>query len=650
MPNINKQIAKYGFWPSDLTAEKVAGKTLRFGVLETLNGNIYWTESRPDEGGRNVIVKRDADDNISDVIAAPFGADSEVHEMGGGEFGLGIDANGNEILVFVNDDDQDLYLVNLSSNAEPVRLSEVENMRFADIQLTETYLVAVAEYHAPDGSMAENMLIRLPLDARSSSEVEVIAASKSSGGRDFYAYPRISPCRRKIIYNAWDLPNMPWQCAELYMANINENGIENAELIAGGGNEATFAPIWHTDGGDHKGAMYFIGDGTGIGNLYDVKRGVADNLFPIDAECGHPNWVFNMKSYDVLGNGLIVMRIIEAGVFKLVVVEPWSKNVRYIETDLVHIEKISAYGNHVVMFAANDQNAEMLVSLNIDSGEYEVIRKSSDIELADGDISKGEIFKYKVGEDEAWAIYYPPASANCQAEDGELPPILVKAHGGPTSLASRGFSVKYHYWTNRGFGIVDLDYRGSFGYGREYMQKLDGNWGITDVEDAVAAVEHLAQQGKINAKQAFITGGSAGGFTVLMALANEDVFMAGTSYFGVADLGGLAQATHKFELKYMDELVGLPQGLSQAEVEAFFLSRSPLSMLDDYKSPTLFLQGLDDKIVPPEQSQAMYDVLKAKNVHTKLINFEGEGHGFRKAENNMTCLVEELAFYQDLMQ
>ncbi|MBL1421071.1 MAG: S9 family peptidase [Alphaproteobacteria bacterium] len=643
----SKQIEKYGFWASNLSAEKVAGKALRFSGLETLNGDVYWSESRPDEAGRSVIVKRSANGDVQDIIAAPYSAASRVHEYGGGEFGLG-----DDVLVFVNAKDQDLYKVDLAGGAQPVRLTQMADMRFADIQVVEDYVVAVAEYHDPNGvaNMPENLLIRVSLNADAVAEIEVIAQSKPHGGRDFYAYPRISPCRSKIIYTAWDLPHMPWQCAEVFMADINDNGIENAERLAGGGNEAVFAPIWHTDGGDHKGAFYYIGDGTGIGNLYDVRRGVADNLWPIEAECGHPNWVFGMRSYDVLDNGLIVMRIIEQGVFKLVVVEPWSKQVRYIETDFKDMNKITAFGNEIVMFATTDQDAEMLVRLNVDTGEYEVLRRSSDEGLAEADISVGQVFQYAVGDDDtAWAIYYPPMSGTYKAENGELPPVIVKAHGGPTSLAGRGFNLKYHYWTSRGFGLVDLDYRGSFGYGREYVQKLDCNWGITDVEDAVAAIAHLSDEGKVNKAQAFITGGSAGGFTVLMALATTNDFLAGTSYFGVADLGGLAKATHKFELKYMDELVGLPEGATADEAEAFFLSRSPLSMLDDYRSPTLFLQGLDDKVVPPEQSKAMYDVLKAKNVRTKLINFEGEGHGFKKAENNITSLKEELQFYQDLM-
>lgn len=643
----SKQIEKYGFWPSELSAEKVAGKALRFSGLATLSGDIYWSETRPDEGGRSVIVKRSVSGDVQDMIAPPFGASSRVHEYGGGEFGLGKD-----VLVFVNAKDQDLYKLNLDGASQPVRLTDMPNMRFADIQVVGDYIVAVAECHNPDGiaNMPENMLVRLGLTADAVADVEVIAASKENGGRDFYAYPRISPCGQKIIYTAWDLPHMPWQCAELFVADINDTGIENAKLIAGGGDEAVFAPIWHTDGGEHGGAFYYIGDGTGIGNLYAHSEDQSENLWQVNAECGHPNWVFGMRSYDVLNNGLIVMRSIEAGVFKLVVVEPWTQQVRHIATNFKDMNKITAFGNDIVMFATTDQDAEMLVKLNIESGEFEILRKSSDVVLADADISVGQVFQYKVGGgDFAWAIYYPPMSGAYQAEDGELPPVIVKAHGGPTSLAGRGFNLKYHYWTSRGFGLVDLDYRGSFGYGREYVKKLDGNWGITDVEDAAAAVAHLSQDGQVNESQAFITGGSAGGFTVLMALATTNDFLAGTSYYGVADLGGLAQATHKFELKYMDELVGLPAGVSGDEAEAFFLSRSPLSMLDDYNSPTLFLQGLDDKVVPPEQSKAMYDVLKAKNVRTKLINFAGEGHGFKRAENNITSLKQELQFYQDLM-
>ncbi|MCJ8324874.1 MAG: S9 family peptidase [Rhizobiales bacterium] len=647
MSIVSKKIKKYGFWPSGLSAANVAGKNLKFAGLATMNGCVYWTESRPDDGGRATIVKRDVDGQLSDMFDAPFNAASKVHEYGGGEFGLSAD-----YLVFVNAKDQDLYKIDLARKSPPQRLTNISNMRFGDIQIYGDEIVAVAELHDPDAAvsnMPENLLVRLPLTADMATEIEIIAPSKLYGGRDFYAYPRVSPCGKKLVYMAWDLPHMPWQCAELFMADIGADGVKNVELIAGGGDEAIFAPIWHTDGGQHGGALYYVGDGTGIGNLYERKRGSSTNLLPIEAECGHPNWVFNMRSYDVLDNGLIVLRLIEQGIFKLVVIEPWSQKTRYLETDFVHIEKIAAYGDHIVMFASTDEDAEVLVSLNIDTGDYEIIRKTSQVELAEGDVSKGEMIKYKVGDDIAYALYYPPANGSFKAADGELPPILVKAHGGPTSLADRGFKIARHYWTTRGFAIVDLDYRGSFGYGRDYMQKLDGNWGVTDVEDAVAAVEYLSSRGQADANKAFISGGSAGGFTVLMALANSEAFLAGTSYYGVADLGGLAKATHKFELKYMDELVGLPDGLTDEQAQEFYLSKSPLSMLDDYKSPTLFLQGLDDKVVPPAQSQAMYDVLKAKNVRTKLIKFTGEGHGFKKAENNITSLEEELKFYQDLM-
>ena len=633
------KIEKFGFWQSDLSAERVAGKALRFSGLETSKDSVFWTESRPDEAGRSVIVKRGADGVTKDIIAAPFGASSRVHEYGGGEFGLG-----DNILVFVNAKDQDLYSVDLNGDTAPVRLTQIADMRFADIQIFDNYIIAVAELHKPNADMPENFLIRLALNSNSVTEVEKIVT-----GRDFYAYPRISPCGKKLAYMAWDLPYMPWQNAEIILTDIEETGIANERVIAGGDGVACFAPIWGKAVQDNIADLYYISDETGYGYLYVFRDDESINLLPIEAECGHPNWVFAMRSFDILSNGNIALRIIENGIYKLALIDPLGNKAQMVDTAFRNIDKITAIDNGLAAFVTTDDDAEMLVLFSPWAVNFGVLRKSSQEKLPRADVSVGQVFKYAVGDAFAYAIYYPPVNANFIAEEGALPPIIVKAHGGPTGIAGRGFNSKYHYWTHRGFGLVDLDYRGSFGYGRDYIKQLDGNWGISDVVDAIAAIDYLAKQGKVNAKQAFITGGSAGGFTVLMALATSDAFLAGTSYYGVADLGGLAKSTHKFELKYMDELVGLPNGFNEEETDAFFLNRSPLSKLDNYKSPTLFLQGLDDKVVPPEQSQAIYEALNAKNITTKLLTFKGEGHGFKKAENNIRSLEEELKFYQNLL-
>ncbi len=638
---------KYGFWGSEISAKMVAGKALKFSGLESTDDSVFWSESRPDEG-RNVIVKRGIDGKLKDIIKAPFSAMSRVHEYGGGEFGLGLD-----ILVFVNAKDQDLYSVDLDGETEPKRLTNIINMRFADIQILNGQIIAVAECHGAGmaDNMPENLLVRLDLNSDAVTDVEVIAEAKNNGGRDFYCYPRISPCGTKIAFMVWDLPFMPWQNAEIILADLNKRGIENAQAIVGGGKVAAFAPSWGNACLDGSLAdLYYISDQTGYGNLYRYQNEKRDNLFPIAAECGHPNWVFAMRSFDILSNGHIVVRLIEDGVFKLALVDPLAGKANMIDTAFRYIDKITAIGDGVAAFVTTDDQAEMLVLFAPWASNFGILRQSNAIKLAKDDISKGKIFKYNVANGaHAYAIYYPPKNANYGEADGELPPIIVKAHGGPTAFADRGFKLKYQYWTNRGFGLVDLDYRGSFGYGRNYVEQLDGNWGISDVEDAVAAVKHLGDIGKIDVNKAFITGGSAGGYTVLMALAMGNDFLAGSSYFGVADLGGLAKFTHKFELKYMDDLVGLPMGLNQDEIDAFFFDRSPLSKLENYSSPTLFLQGMDDKVVLPEQSQAMYDALKAKGIETKLIMYEGEGHGFKKAENNINSLNEELAFYQKLL-
>lgn len=650
---VGKNIEKFGFWPSEFSAEMVGGKTIGFSELETSDTAIFWTESKPDEGGRNTIVRRDVKGAMQEIIKAPYNATSKVHEYGGGSFGLGATD-----LVFVNAADQDLYKVDLVGKNEPVRLTNMPEMRFADIQIFGDDIIAVGELHdknAVVSNMPDNMLVRLKLDACDVTAVETIAQPKKNGGADFYCYPRVSPCGKKIAYMAWDLPFMPWQNAKIMLADISDAGLSNEICIAGGEGVACFAPTWgkkpKLNGADALADLYYISDETGFGNLYCYDGKTSRNLLPIEAECGHPNWVFGMRSFDVLPNGHIVIRVIEAGMYKLALVEPLANKAQMLDSAFRQVDKITSFGDGLVALATTDDMAEMIVLFSPWAEKFGILRKSSDVQIERAEISVGQVFKYAVGDDGAFAygIYYPPLNANYKGDEAELPPVIVKAHGGPTGIAGRGYNVKFNYWTNRGFGVVDLDYRGSFGYGRDYIEQLDGNWGITDVEDAIAAVQHLANDGLVDGHKAIITGGSAGGYTVLMALATTDVFLGGTSYYGVADLSALAKFTHKFELKYMDDLVGLNPNMSEADVEKLFYERSPLSKLAEYSSPTLFLQGLDDKVVPPAQSEIMYKALKNRGVKTDLVMFEGEGHGFRKPENKIKALELELNFYKELL-
>lgn len=604
----------------------VAGKSLRFGALQTDGENLYWSESRPGEGGRGVIVRLANDGAKQDMLAPPWSARSRVHEYGGGEY---LAAGGR--LFFVEADSQDIY--EARDGAKPSRLTELADTRFADMSLDakRNRLVAVAERVEKNAHEPENFICAVDL--------ETGAASNLVEGADFYASPRLSPDGQKLAWLQWNLPDMPWESAALYVAEFAKDGsVTEAVRVAGGESSAAFQPEWH------DGRLLFVSDQTGWGELYVWTGDKAEQLTSLNAELLRPQWVFRMQSYVPFEDNAIATAPIEQGQFKVVLVNRATGQAEKIPNDLRSIDYLAPFGDGLAVIGATDMSDPSVWHLQ-KNGELGKLHPEEETGLAPDTISKGEMLLFEGEGGELFALYYPPTNAAFEGSDDELPPAIILVHGGPTGMADRGLKLKTQYWTSRGFAVADLDYAGSAGYGRSYRKRLDGQWGVQDVKDVAALATHLIEAGLADPERLLISGGSAGGYTVLMALAKLDVFAAGACTYGVADLAQLQRITHKFESGYLYGLTGT----TPDDCEKVFAARSPLHCADEISSPVIFFQGLDDKVVPPRQSRDMVETLRKGGVPVAYREFEGEGHGFRKADTIIEVLGAEYAFYARIL-
>jgi dipeptidyl aminopeptidase/acylaminoacyl peptidase len=616
----------YGTWPSPVSAQAVAGKSVRFGALQAQGSILYWSESRPDEGGRGVIMRVTPESVAEDVLPLPFSARSKVHEYGGGEF---LAAGGD--VYFVDADSQDIYVI--TSGNDPRRLTTEAGTRFADMSFDapRARLIAVAEHQASQSREPENYLAAIALEG-SDEEPPVIVAR----GKDFYASPRVSHDGHALAWLAWDLPHMPWESAALYVAEIARDGsLTNERHIAGGDGSAVFQPAWSPDG-----RLYFVWDKSGWGMLHGWDGMNITQIVERRAELMRPHWVFGMQSYAVLDETRIMAAFIEDGETGLALIDVNSGNVTSVECGLRGIDALAPFGDGIAVIGASDSAAPAVVSITPDS-ELETLRSAGDAGLTPEDISTGEMLRFESEGDELFALFYPPANASVSAPADERPPLIMFVHGGPTGMADRGLKLKIQYWTSRGFAVCDLDYSGSAGYGRAYRERLNGQWGIRDVADVAALAEYLTGEGKADPGRLLISGGSAGGFTVLMALAKLDIFSAGACAYGVSDLSQLQAITHKFESGYLYGLTGTTAG----HCEAVFTERSPLTHAHEITCPVIFFQGLEDKVVPPEQSRSMARTLRTNGVPVAYREFAGEGHGFRSAETIIEVLESEYTFF-----
>jgi dipeptidyl aminopeptidase/acylaminoacyl peptidase len=616
--------APFGSWKSPITSDLLVAGTVGLGQIALDGEAVYWVEGRPAEAGRNVIVRRTPDGEVVDVTPAPFNVRTRVHEYGSGAFTV---TEGT--VYFSNDADQRWYRHTVGTEPQP--LTPAGEQRYADaiVDQQRDRLIAVQEDHSNSSHEPVNRLVNISLTGN--GEVQVLAS-----GDDFYSSPRLSPDGSQLSWLSWNHPNMPWDGTQLWLAQLNTDGsVGEKKCIAGGKAESIFQPEWSSDG-----VLYFVSDRNGWWNLYRWQQEI-EPLWEMEAEFGLPQWVFGMSTYAFAAANRLICTYTREGLWHLASLDTEKKELSKIETDFTDISSVQGSGGQAAFIAGSPTNPTAVVLMDVATGKLEVLRQSSQLDIDPGYLSTSQAIAFPTENNlTAYAIFYPPQNKDYTAPEGEKPPLIVKSHGGPTAATSSTFSLKIQYWTSRGFGYLDVNYGGSTGYGREYRQRLNGVWGIVDVDDCVNAAKYLAEQGLVNGTQMAITGGSAGGYTTLAALTFRDVFKAGASHYGVSDLEILATDTHKFESRYLDGLIG-----PYPERKDIYIARSPIHFTDQLACPVIFFQGLEDKIVPPNQAEAMVAALKAKNLPVAYVPFAGEQHGFRRAENIKRALDGEFYFY-----
>jgi dipeptidyl aminopeptidase/acylaminoacyl peptidase len=620
-------LAPYGSWKSPITSEAIVNGSVGLSQPTFDGDDIYWIEMRPSEGGRNVIVKRDASGKTVDVVPAGFNARTRVHEYGGGDYIVG-----NGTVYYCNFSDQRLYVLNQGAT-EPQPLTPAGNMRYADaaIDLQRGLMFCVREEHPPEGE-AINSLVTLRLDHNDNF------GSMVASGNDFYASPRLSPSGQQLAWITWNHPNMPWDGTELWLADVDVDGcLKQARLIAGGVEESVVQPEWSPDG-----SLYFVSDRNGWWNLYRLVG--EQNVEPVcemEAEFALPQWLFGMSSYGFESAERIVCAYIQNGFSKLATIETKTGASHDIECDFTDVTYVRASNGQAIFRAGSPNSAPAIMLLNLGGISFEVLRCANDLNLDLGYISVPKPIEFPTEDGQtAHAFFYGPQNRDYQAPAGELPPLIVKSHGGPTAAASSTLALTTQYWTSRGFAVLDVNYGGSTGFGRVYRDRLKGRWGVVDVDDCVNGAKFLVRQGLVDPQRLIITGGSAGGYTTLSALTFRSQFNAGASHYGVSDAEALARETHKFESRYLDRLLG-----PYPEQRQIYFDRSPINFADQLSCPVIFFQGLEDRMVPPNQAVMMVEALKRKGIRVAYVPFEGEQHGFRKAENIKRALDGELYFY-----
>lgn len=624
----------YGTWPSPVSAALVATQGLRLSSVAVDGDAVYWVEGRPSEGGRNVVVRRAADGECRDVVPAGFNARSRVHEYGGGAYLVD-----GRTVYFVNFADQRLYAVDLVSGDAPRPLTPLGDYCFGDPALDRARrrLVCIREDHTVPGREAVTTLVGVPLDG---GEVEVLVA-----GEDFYSTPRLSPDGTRACWLSWRHPRMPWDGTELWVADVRPDGrLGTAALVAGSATESVYQPGWMPDG-----TLVFASDRDGWWRLYRSSPphdgGAVMPILPAppaDTEFGRPQWVLATATWAHAGGDRLVVSYSRAGRWYLGRVDVPTGSLSPLAEELHPHDWLAASASEVVLVAGTSRQGAAVVAVALDTGQARTLKRASSSELDASLVAVAEPIEFPTAEGRtAHAFYYQPRNGKYRAPAGERPPLIVIGHGGPIAAADPTFDLKVQYWTTRGFAVVDVNYGGSTGFGRDYRRRLNGQWGIVDVADLVNAAQYLVAAGKADPARLVIRGGSAGGFTVLAALTQHPrLFAAGANYFGVSDLEALLHDSHKFEARCLDILVG-PYPAQRDE----YRRRSPIYAVDRLASPLIVLQGLEDKVVPPNQSERIVEALRAKGRPVAYLAFEGEQHGFRRAENIVRSLEAELYFY-----
>jgi dipeptidyl aminopeptidase/acylaminoacyl peptidase len=624
------QVAPYGSWKSSITSDLIVSGTVGLGQIALDGEDIYWIEMRPSEGGRNCIVRRTSDGQTEDLTPPGFNARTRVHEYGGGDY---LVREGT--VYFSNFDDQRLY--RQAPGEEPRPLTPAGKLRYSDGTIDERRrrMLAVREDHRVEGAEAANTIVALKLDGDGLNED---GGAVLVEGSDFYSTPRLSPDGSKLAWLQWNHPNLPWDGTELWVCELNADGTLGARRkVAGGPDESIFQPEWSPSG-----ELFFTSDRSNWWNLYRLDGdGSVEAMCERDAEFGVPQWLFAMTTYSFATEARIICAFHERGRWNLASLDTETKKLEPIETSYTDISYLRATKNRIVFRGGSPTERVGIISLDLGTGQTEVLRHSSEVFVDAEYLSTPRAVEFPTENGlTAHAFFYPPRNRDFEAPKGERPPLLVKCHGGPTATTTTTLRLETQYWTSRGIAVLDVNYGGSSGYGREYRQRLNGQWGVVDVDDCVNGARHLAESGEADAERCVITGGSAGGFTTLNALTFRDLFRAGASHFGISDLNVFVGDTHKYESRYLERLIG-----PYPERSDLYYERSSINFTDQLSCPIIFFQGLEDKVVPPNQAELMVEALRKKKLPVAYVAFEGEQHGFRRAENIKRALDGELYFY-----
>ena len=624
--------APYGSWRSPITADLLVENVVRLSSVSTVGGDVYWVEGRPSEGGRQQLVRRGGG-GLVDVLPDGYAVRTLAHEYGGRSYVVG----GDGTVFFSNFTDQRLYRLTPGADAPEALTDEPSpalSVRFADpvVSGDGSWIVCVRERHlGPSAIDVVNDVVCIPTDG---SRAPAVLAD----GRDFFSAPRLSPDGASLCWLSWDHPNMPWDGTVLSVAPFADGRLVGpVERVAGGPSESISQPRWSPDG-----RLIFASDRTGWWNLYD-RDGAA--LCAMEAEFSGPDWVFGQSSFVFLDDGRLVTVCSERKVDRLGLLPAGGGDFEALDgvpfTSLASLAVVGEGGSTIVAIAASPVRSPAVVCIDVADGSFQVLRSSRETTVDDGYLSVPEPIEFPTeGGLTAHAFFYAPRNADFAGADDERPPLIVMSHGGPTGATDPVLDLGRQFWTSRGFAVVDVNYGGSTGYGRAYRDRLQGTWGIVDVDDCVNAARWLAAEGRVDGDRMVIRGGSAGGYTTLAALTFRDVFAAGASHFGVADAAALAADTHKFESRYLDGLIG-----PYPDAEAVYAERSPIHHTDRLDRPMILFQGLEDKVVPPEQAEMMAEALRAKGIPFAYVPFEGEQHGFRQAATIKRVAEAELWFY-----
>lgn len=624
-----------GAWPSPLTPELAAQGAVALAFAGAADGNLYWTEGRPAERGRNVLMRRSATGKVAEVLGPLADVRSRVHEYGGRPWlALG------DGLVFAHHGDQRLRWVKAGSAEETVLTPP--GCRYADFGAVPggRALVAVREDHRCPGEPA-NAVVRINLQPHGHSAEAVDGGQVLYADSDFVAWPRVSADGQRLAFVAWDHPAMPWDATRLVVGSLSPAGLSNVQTIAIGPTESVLEPQWAADG-----SLYFLSDRSGWWNLFRWCDGVVSPVTALRAELGGALWQLGQQSWVLTGDGRALLRVGQGTVDGLQLLDLVSGALSPLDLPFVAFSALGMLtADTAFAIASADDALPALILLDLPTLTHRVVCRAGAALLAADAVSRPEAISFATtpGADaaprQAHAWFYRPHLPQHQPAAGELPPLLVMLHGGPTSHVSPAYKVGVQFWTSRGYAVVDVNYGGSTGYGRAYRERLNGQWGVVDLADAVAAVDHLAASGRVDGARVAIRGSSAGGFTVLCGLAFTQRFAAGINYYGVADLETLAIDTHKFEARYLDGLVApLPAG------HRVYQARSPVHHMGQCRAALLTLQGSDDKAVPPQQSRDIVAAARAAGCAVAYLEFAGEGHGFRQGPNIVRGLQAELAF------